>query len=165
MWLNRPCPPKFFGASQRLDFSCSAHSGIQVILFDTRDNSIYVTRLDNRVNGFCLRIFGLDDKMPFERLGYQFDGAYTSPDSLEPLPGVYVIWCRSQKGTWQVLDVGESEDVQVRTRNHERLPCWHANCQGEIYYSATYTPNIGKDKRLEIESEIRRQERPVCGQQ
>lgn len=137
-----------------------------MILFDTRDNSIYVTRLDNRVNGFCLRIFGLDDKMPFERLGYQFDGAYTSPDSLEPLPGVYVIWCKSQKGTWQVLDVGESEDVQYRTRNHERLPCWHANCQGgTIYYSATYTPNIGTNKRLEIESEIRRQEQPVCGQQ
>jgi len=103
--------------------------------------------------------------MPFERWGYQFDGAYTSPDSLESLPGVYVIWCRSQEGAWHVLDVGESEDVRDRTTNHDRLSCWRANCKGTIYYSATYTPNMGKNKRLEIENEIRRRERPLCGQQ
>lgn len=118
-----------------------------------------------KVTSFCFGLFGPDDIMAFERWGYQFDGAYTSPDSLEPLPGVYVIWCRSQEGAWHVLDVGESENVQDRTRNHDRLPCWRANCQGTIYYSATYTPNMRKNKRLELESEIRRREQPICGQQ
>ena len=116
-----------------------------------------------KVNGFCFGLFGSEYIMAFERWGYQFDGAYTSPDSLESLPGVYVIWCRSQEGTWHVLDVGEAENVQDCTRNQDRLPCWQQNCQGEIYYSAMYTLNMGKNKRLEIESEIRRQERPVCG--
>jgi len=103
--------------------------------------------------------------MAFERWGYQFDGAFASPDSLESLPGVYVIWCRSQQDTWQVLYVGESENVQERTRNHNRRPFWLANCQGTIYYSATYTPNIGRDKRLEIEKKIREKAQPLCGQE
>jgi hypothetical protein len=102
--------------------------------------------------------------MPFERWGYQFDGAYTSPDSLEPLPGIYIIWCRSKQGTWQVLDIGESENVKESSNNHERRPCWLQNCQGQIYYSATYTPNIGKNKRLEIEEKLRSESRPLCGQ-
>jgi len=103
--------------------------------------------------------------MAFERWGYQFDGAYTSPDSLEPLPGVYVIWCRSQEDTWSVLDIGESDNVQKSAINQDREPCWLANCKGKIFYSATYTPSMGRNKRLEIEREIKCKEPPVCGQQ
>lgn len=44
--------------------------------------------------------------MAFQRWGYDFDGAYTSPDSLQPRSGVYVIWCRNGEN-WSVLDVGE----------------------------------------------------------
>lgn len=116
------------------------------------------------MDGICLGLFGSYDIMAFELWGYQFDGAFTSPDSLESLPGVYVIWCRSQQGTWQVLDVGESANVRDRVKNHERSSYWFANCQGQIYFSATYTLNMGKDKRLQIEKELRDRERPVCGQ-
>jgi hypothetical protein len=162
--VARPCPPKLLGPLIGCTFLAPLYSMTQGIPFDTSDNPRYLPESHNRVNGIWLALFGSDDTMPFERWGYQFDGAYTSPDSLESLPGIYVIWCRSQEGAWHVLDVGESENVQERTSNHERRPCWLANCQGTIYYSATYT-NIGKNKRIEIENEIRRQERPVCGQQ
>jgi len=103
--------------------------------------------------------------MAFERWGYQFDGAYASPDSLEPLPGVYVIWCRSQENVWHVLDIGESENVRDRTKNHDRQPDWSAKCRGTIYYSAMYTPDMGGEKRRKIEKELRDREQPVCGQQ
>lgn len=101
--------------------------------------------------------------MTFEYLGYQFDGAYASPDSLEARPGVYVIWCEDES-KWTVLDVGEAADVKERVKNHDRESCWERNCcSGTIYYSATYTPNIQQDKRMEIEQEIRNKANPLCG--
>lgn len=103
--------------------------------------------------------------MPFEYLGYQFNGAYASPDSLESSPGVYVIWCRCEDN-WNVLDVGEAEDVRERIKNHERKACWEEHCSGEIYYSATYTSTAeySKDNRLEIEQRIRKLTNPPCGE-
>ena len=100
--------------------------------------------------------------MGFEYLGYQFDGAYTSPDFLEPASGVYVIWCENE-GMWTVLDVGEADDVKERVKNHDRADCWERNRSGTIYYSATYTPNLQQTKRIEIEGKIRRLTNPPCG--
>jgi len=98
----------------------------------------------------------------FEYLGYQFDGAYTSPDFLEPTSGVYVIWCENE-GNWTVLDVGEAADVKERVKNHDRTDSWAQNCSGTIYYSATYTPNLQQTKRIEIEEKIRKLTNPPCG--
>lgn len=47
--------------------------------------------------------------MTFERWGYEFNGAYTSPDSLQSGSGVYVIWCKDGDN-WIVVDVVESDD-------------------------------------------------------
>jgi hypothetical protein len=100
--------------------------------------------------------------MGFVRWGYEFDGAYTSPDSLQSRSGVYVIWCK--KGdTWTVLDVGEAADVKERVSNHDRTDCWSQHCSGIIYYSATYTPHLQQPGRMEIEQRIRDLTNPPCG--
>jgi len=105
--------------------------------------------------------------MGFEMWGYQFEGAYRSPDSLESRPGIYVVWCEDG-GEWTVLYVGESANVKERVANHERADCWRRNCSGSgaIYYSATYTPNLRQATRIEIEREIRRKINPPppCGE-
>lgn len=100
--------------------------------------------------------------MSFERWGYEFDGAYPSPDSLQAGSGVYVIWCESED-TWTVLDVGEADDIKGRVSNHDRADCWSWNCSGTIYYSATYTPNLQQGERIEIEQRIRDLTNPPCG--
>lgn len=100
--------------------------------------------------------------MAFAYLGYQFDGAYNSPDSLESNPGVYIIWCICED-EWQVIDVGESNDVKDEIKNHERKPCWEKHCPFEIYFSATYTPNLPQPERLRIEDRIRKLTNPPCG--
>ena len=100
--------------------------------------------------------------MPFERWGYQFEGAYTSCEYLRSRSGVYVIWCENE-GKWAVLDVGETDDVKKRVTNHDRARCWAQNCSGTIYYSATYTPNLQRAGRLEIEQRIRNSANPPCG--
>ncbi len=99
--------------------------------------------------------------MPFERWGYQFEGAYTSCEYLRSRSGVYVIWCENG-GNWTVLDVGESANVKERVKNHDRADCWSRNCSGTIYYSATYTPNFQQGERMEIEERIRNLENPTC---
>lgn len=101
--------------------------------------------------------------MTFERWGYKFDGLYNSPDSLQPIEGVYVIFCKIGDDL-SVLDVGESEDVQDRVSNHDRANCWKQNCIGDIYYAATYTPWLEEDERRKIEQNIRDSENPPCGE-
>jgi len=102
--------------------------------------------------------------MTFERWSYKFDGAYTSPDRLQPTAGVYVIFCKNGDDL-SVLDVGESDDVQDRVSNHDRADCWKQNCIGTIYYSATYTEFLEEDERREIEQIIRDSEENIpCGE-
>jgi hypothetical protein len=100
--------------------------------------------------------------MGFERWGYQFEGAWSDPENLESRSGVYVVWCRSGE-IWTVLDVGESQDVKDRILNHDRSDFWSRYCNGTIYYSATYTPNLQQTGRQEIEQYIRNQTNPPCG--
>ena len=99
--------------------------------------------------------------MSFERWGHMFEGAWTTPDSLESRAGVYVIWCKTGD-IWKVLDVGESHDVKDRVLNHDRKDCWERHCSGSIYYSVTYTPNLQQPGRKKIEKKIRDLTSPPC---
>ncbi len=100
--------------------------------------------------------------MPFEYWGYQFEGAFTSPDSLKSTSGVYVIWCENE-GEWAVLDVGATDDVKKQVSNHDHARYWAQNCSGTIYYSATYTPKLQLEERMKIEQKIRNLANPICG--
>jgi hypothetical protein len=101
--------------------------------------------------------------LSFERWGYQFEGAFSSPGSLKSTSGVYVIWCDGGDD-WKVLDVGEAGDVKARVKGHDRADCWKHNCSGTIRYSATYTPDMTADQRRQIEQTIRDLTHPPCGQ-
>jgi len=99
--------------------------------------------------------------MGFDRWDYHFDGGYLSPDELDSKSGVYVIWCKTD-GDWFILDVGESDDVKGRINNHDRSDCWHQNCQGTIYYTATYISD--PNERANLEQTIRNSENVSCGE-
>ena len=99
--------------------------------------------------------------MTFERWGCTFDGAYASPDQLGNRGGVYVVWCK-RNGYWPVVDVGESDEVRDRLKNHERADCWGRECErGTLYYAATYEDS--EERRLAIEHRIRAAVKPPCG--
>lgn len=97
----------------------------------------------------------------FDRWDYLFEGAYTDPNRLRDVAGVYVIWCKSDN-QWTILDVGESDDVRNRINNHERADCWEDNCSGTIYYSATYISS--PQERSNLEQRIRNTENVSCGE-
>ena len=100
--------------------------------------------------------------MSFSRWGFDFDGTCTDLQELKAEAGVYVVWCESGD-VWQVLDVGEAEDVRSRLTNHERENCWREKCQGTIRFSATYTPGVSQEGRRRIEEHLRQAETPLCG--
>jgi hypothetical protein len=102
--------------------------------------------------------------MSFERWGYTFEGAWSDPNQLESRSGVYVIWCRNGEA-WSVLDVGESHDVRGRILAHDRMTDWKRHCNGVIYYSATYTPDLHQTGRILIEQKIRSAAKPPCGKE
>lgn len=57
--------------------------------------------------------------------GYNFEGPFNNSDSLRSQSGVYVILgSNAGNGNWNVVDVGESEDVKTRVASHDRADCW-----------------------------------------
>ncbi|MBA7482702.1 hypothetical protein ES705_08687 [subsurface metagenome] len=100
--------------------------------------------------------------MTFERWSYKFDGPHDSPNSLQPIAGVYVISCGDDMN--EILDVGEAEDVRDRVSDHDRSDCWEHNCTGTIYYSVHYMPFSDENERRRVEQEIRRLTDPPCGE-
>lgn len=96
--------------------------------------------------------------MPFPIGNYNFDGPFTSPDSIQDRAGLYVVY---SKDRW--LDVGEAGGLQSRLKTHERATCWDRHMTGTIYYGVLYTPYMQQSERMRIEKELRDHLRPTCG--
>ncbi len=94
---------------------------------------------------------------------YKFDGPYADTDNLENKSGVYAILC-SDNGKYNVIDIGESFEVRNRIENHDRKDCWCRNCSGIIEVAVLYTPNQQQSGRMQIEQELRKKFKPLCGE-
>ena len=95
--------------------------------------------------------------------GLNFDGPYSSSDSLRHQAGVYAILDRRTDVDY-LIDVGESKNVRNRVDNHDRKPCWQMNCRGSFMVAVFYTPGLNEADRVAIEQEIRRQYNLPCGE-
>jgi hypothetical protein len=94
---------------------------------------------------------------------YTFDGPFLNNDSLQDRSGIYAILCYV-KGDYHVIDIGESATVKSRIETHDRRDCWENSCFTTLYYAALYTSNLQQSGRRRIESELRQQYNPVCGE-
>ena len=96
---------------------------------------------------------------------YQFEGPFASTHLLEDRAGVYVILTATGGGWYNVLDVGESENVRSRVQNHDRQACWMRNARaGGILYAALYMAGSTPDQRRVVERTIRDTCKPPCGE-
>ena len=91
---------------------------------------------------------------------YQFQGPYTSKLSLQDRSGVYAILDLKRDGTFSVLDIGESERIKTRVRNHDRERCWKQKKTGRVVFAAMYCT---QSQRLRAEKILRRLYSPACG--
>ena len=96
--------------------------------------------------------------------GYRFEGPHTNVAALRNAAGVYVICDKRTDGRWYVLDVGESSRVRDRIESHERSACWQRHAQGPIGVAVLYTPGWTDSQRRGLESRIRDDYAPPCGE-
>ena len=91
---------------------------------------------------------------------YHAEGPFGNEGSLQARSGVYVILGRSGQANWNVVDVGESENIRERVANHDRAPCWRGQGHGQLNVAAIYAD---QPNRMLIERELRNQYNPPCG--
>lgn len=97
--------------------------------------------------------------MSISILDRHFEGPFADSFSLKNLPGVYVILGNNGGDNWEVVDVGESDDVRWRVENHDRKKDWQRQELATLAVAALYT----RDDRGELEREIRNFYAPLCG--
>ena len=95
---------------------------------------------------------------------YRFEGPVDTKGQLRPSPGVYAILDYRASGDYNILDIGESQNVRERVENHDREHCWGRHCHGRICYAALYFPGSTQAQRREVEEELCRKYQPPCGE-
>jgi hypothetical protein len=100
--------------------------------------------------------------MSFEKWSFTFEGAFESPEPLPEVAGVYGVWSKNGEDEWDVLDVGQAENVRQRLIVHDRRDCWKRLCIGTLYYSAYPMPESNETARGRVEAFIREQADPPC---
>ncbi|TVQ79775.1 MAG: hypothetical protein EA380_04035 [Phycisphaeraceae bacterium] len=95
--------------------------------------------------------------------GYDFEGPYTHTANLRNAAGVYVVLDYRSDEKWWVIDVGESEDVRARIESHDRKSCWERHRQGTLGVAVLYTSGWTAEQRRQLESQIRIEYTPPCG--
>lgn len=91
--------------------------------------------------------------------GYSFTGPYDPNRSFDKnFAAVYAIVDDQPR----VTDVGQTSNINDRFPNHDRMPCWLRNKNGDIHLYIYKEPS--REARLKIESEIREKYNPPCGE-
>ncbi|TSC87298.1 MAG: hypothetical protein G01um101416_512 [Microgenomates group bacterium Gr01-1014_16] len=89
--------------------------------------------------------------------GYQLETGYPLSTAFNDVAGVYAIYTNER---W--LDVGETDQLGTRISGHERRSCWQRNANSQTIYVAIYR-EANQQIRLHIESYLRLQLNPMCG--
>ena len=93
---------------------------------------------------------------------YSFEGSFTDAASLKNQSGVYAVLGRNgQADRWSVLDIGESAKVRDRVENHDRGDSWRRQGFAALAVAGHY---CDANSRTRIESELRTQYNPPCGE-
>ena len=93
--------------------------------------------------------------------GRSFQGPFKNFSELEHKSGVYVIIGRDGNTDWNVIDVGESEDIFNRVSNHDRSYCWSNQGYNQLAILVYYTNYYD---RINLEQKIRSDYTPPCGE-
>ena len=93
---------------------------------------------------------------------YNFEGYYTSTNPLKSNQGIYSILDNTDS-KYYVKDVGQAGDIKNRITTHDRKDQWDKNCKGTICLAVMYTLGCTEQQRCAIESDIRANYNPPCG--
>lgn len=92
--------------------------------------------------------------------GYNFEGPYESTTDLREQSGVYAVLGGNGSGTWDVVDIGESQGVRSRVETHDRADCWKRRGHAKLACAPLY---CSERDRMRVEQELRAKFKPPCG--
>ena len=93
---------------------------------------------------------------------YSFEGPFPRAASLKNQSGAYAVLGRNgQADKWSIVDIGESAEVRDRVENHDRKDCWERQGYATLAMAARYCDT---SSRVRIESVLRKQYNPPCGE-
>jgi len=92
--------------------------------------------------------------------GYSFEGPYVVGKRVIDRAAIYVILDSNNA----IIDVGQSGQTGTRLLTHERKHCWDR--YGGKWFAIKRMPSdqYSREDREKLESEIRNQENPPCGE-
>jgi predicted GIY-YIG superfamily endonuclease len=95
---------------------------------------------------------------------YIFEGKYSiDGENVPACSGVYAILTKISDKQFDVVDIGESKNMNERITNHDRKDCWKKKKQGDLYV-VVHKEEV-ETKRLAIEKELRgTREKKLCGE-
>lgn len=91
---------------------------------------------------------------------YHADGPFGNVSGLLARSGVYVILGRTGQTNWNVVDIGESGNINERVSCHDRTPAWQRQGHAQLAVAAIYAD---ERNRMLIERELRAHFNPPCG--
>lgn len=92
-----------------------------------------------------------------------FEGSFHLSDEIDSIrdaSGVYIILTNSNYNGYDVVDVGQSGELNTRLSYHNRDDCWEKHNNGGIYVIVHYTDEYSRKK---MERELRQEYDPPCG--
>lgn len=97
--------------------------------------------------------------MPIQIQGYSFTGPYYHTRRFQNDFGCVYVLINNLN---QIVDVGETDNINSRIINHERKTCWYQHGCGDsgLYVYITQDANF----RLLLEQLIRTKYSPLCGE-
>jgi excinuclease UvrABC nuclease subunit len=91
---------------------------------------------------------------------HHFTGPFASNEQIPSQSGVYLITTLAPNQRHTIIDVGESQNVHDRIRNHDRTPQWQRNQQHGLF---AWVLSANELQRMVIEKAHRLAYAPVCG--
>lgn len=92
---------------------------------------------------------------------YTFNGPFTQVSDLLTESGVYLISV-FENGYHRVLDIGESDNIHNRVKNHDRADQWAKHGSGQVLHASTFY--CDEPTRMAIERQLRAVCNPACGE-
>ena len=94
-------------------------------------------------------------------LGYNFEGPYPTQNLSGKIPGIYIISTSDYSiDINNVIDVGETQNIEERIANHERKNCWLRQNGNYLWFHS----DDNQERRLFKEKALRNMFSPTCGE-
>jgi len=89
--------------------------------------------------------------------GYEFEGPFSQTTNFNKIGATYVVTDSNNSP----IDVGQTNNLQVRIPSHDRSDCWNRNAQGNVLIYARVETH--EETRLQIERVVRNNFKFTCG--